>query len=74
MTINIDVTMHSDGKIRCDVEKGDRYVVAKLSERPSMFAVTGGIKLFLMTDAEIAAFKALAKALAAQDVPAEDVV
>lgn len=71
MAIHMELNVHSHGDMRCTVRDGDGYATAHLKHKDSHRGAVDGVCFFLETPAEIAAFKALSAALAAQDVVEE---
>lgn len=74
MALTLEVLSFSYGDVRCHLAEREadaatgNHAVATLHHKDSKPHQYGAIKLFLHSPAEIAAFRALSEALAAQDV------
>lgn len=73
-TLTVETSIHSDGHLRCSVLSFKDSAWAKLHHADQTPHGSGIITIFLRSHAEIAAFRALSEALAAQDVVEEVVV
>lgn len=73
MAMKMELDVHSHGNLRCSVRDNGAYAVATLRDVASLPGAVDGVVIYLDTPAEIAAFKALSEALAAQDVVEERV-
>lgn len=68
--LTFEAGLHSNGKLRCTIQSASTSTWAYLyhvDQHPN----TAPLTIFIRTPAEIAAFRALSEALAAQDVVEE---
>ena len=67
-TLTIEAAAHSNGNVRCAVKSVQASTWATFHHADQSPLGSGTLTIFLSTVEEIAAFRALSEALAAQDV------